>query len=83
MNEKLYKMDEERKRFVADASHELKSPLASIKVLVQSLLAGGIEDKKISIEFLKDIDEEINRLTVIVNDLLELSKLEDKKGYIL
>ncbi|WP_179122330.1 ATP-binding protein [Caloramator quimbayensis] len=80
MNEKLYRVDEERKRFVADASHELKSPLASMKVLVQSLLSGGIEDKKISIEFLKDIDEEINRLTVIVNNLLELSKLEDKKG---
>ncbi|MCX7883426.1 MAG: HAMP domain-containing histidine kinase [Caloramator sp.] len=80
MNEKISRMDEERRRFIADASHELKSPLASIKVLVQSLLMGGIEDKKISIEFLKDIDDEINRLTVIVNDLLELSKLEDKNN---
>lgn len=80
MNNKLKKMDEERRQFVADASHELKSPLASIKVLVQSLLSGAIDNKKIAIEFLQDIDSEIDRLTGIVNNLLELTKLENDKN---
>ncbi|QCX33575.1 cell wall metabolism sensor histidine kinase WalK [Caloramator sp. E03] len=79
MNEKLNKMDETRRQFIADASHELKSPLASIKVLVQSLLSGGIEDKNISIEFLESINNEVDRLTAIVNNLLELAKLESDK----
>lgn len=81
MNRKINMIDVERRQFVADASHELKSPLASIKVLVQSLIAGGIDDKKISMEFLENIDNEIDRLTGIVNNLLELTKLEGSHGF--
>ncbi|WP_166636504.1 ATP-binding protein [Fonticella tunisiensis] len=80
MNEKINLMDRERRQFVADASHELKSPLASIKVLVQSLLAGGINDKNISMEFLDNIDKEIDRLSNIVGNLLELTKLDGSYG---
>jgi two-component system, OmpR family, sensor kinase len=80
MNEKINLMDKERRQFVADASHELKSPLASIKVLVQSLLAGGINDKEISLEFLDNIDKEIDRLSNIIGNLLELTKLEGSYG---
>lgn len=80
MNEKIIVLDKQRRQFVADASHELKSPLASIKVLVQSLLGGGIENRDLSIEFLQDIDQEVDRLSEIVGSLLELTKLEASYG---
>lgn len=80
MNEKINDMDKERRQFVADASHELKSPLASIKVLVQSLEEGGVENKEIAYDFLKDIDSEVDRLTNIVGRLLELTRLEAGYG---
>lgn len=80
MNEKINAMDKERRQFVADASHELKSPLASIKVLVQSLLTGGIDNREISLEFLENIDKEVDRLSNIVGNLLELTKLEGSYG---
>lgn len=80
MNEKINDMDKERRQFVADASHELKSPLASIKVLVQSLEAGGVENKEIAYDFLNDIDNEVDRLTNIVGRLLELTRLEAGYG---
>jgi signal transduction histidine kinase len=80
MNRKIIAVDEQRRQFVADASHELKSPLASIKVLVQSLLAGGIDNRDISVEFLQDVDQEVDRLSDIVGSLLELTKLEGSYG---
>lgn len=80
MNDKINAMDKERRQFVADASHELKSPLASIKVLVQSLLTGGIDNREISLEFLENIDKEVDRLSNIVGNLLELTKLEGSYG---
>ncbi|GFR36596.1 sensor histidine kinase [Thermobrachium celere] len=80
MNEKINKIDRERRQFVADASHELKSPLASINVLVESLISSELENKEMAMEFLKDINSEINRLTNIVNNLLELTKLEGSFG---
>jgi signal transduction histidine kinase len=69
MNSKIIAVDEQRRQFVADASHELKSPLASIKVLVQSLLAGGIDNRDISVEFLQDVEQEVDRLSDIVGSL--------------
>lgn len=80
MNKKINQQDSERRQFVADASHELKSPLASIKVLVQSLISGGVENKEIAYDFLTDIDSEVDRLTNIVGRLLELTRLESGYG---
>lgn len=80
MNEKINQQDNERRQFVADASHELKSPLASIKVLVQSLISGGVENKEIAYDFLTDIDSEVDRLSNIVGRLLELTRLEAGYG---
>lgn len=60
--------------------HELKSPLASMNVLVESLISSGANDKEITMEFLNDIHSEIGRLSNIVNNLLELTKLEGSFG---
>lgn len=76
MSDKINALDMERRQFVADASHELRSPMASIKVLVESLIEGGIDNRELSLEFLHDIDKEVDRLTNIVVSLLELTKIE-------
>ncbi|MFA5116100.1 MAG: ATP-binding protein [Candidatus Omnitrophota bacterium] len=72
-------LEKMRQDFVANVSHELKTPLTSIKGFVETLLDGAIEDKENSREFLKIIDEHVNRLDSLVNDLLDLSYLESKE----
>jgi signal transduction histidine kinase len=76
MSEQLTKNEEVRRQFVSDASHELKTPLASIKLLVDSIL----QARDISVgevrEFLGDISDEIARLTRISESLLYLSRME-------
>ena len=80
MSDKINALDTERRQFVADASHELRSPMASIKVLVESLIEGGIDNRELSLEFLHDIDKEVDRLSNIVVSLLELTKIEGSYG---
>lgn len=77
MNKRIIELDKKRRQFVADASHELKSPLAGIKVLVESLQQGAMEDKNIRDEFLNSINNEIDRLSNLVNGLLELAQIEN------
>ena len=72
----LREMDESRQEFVSNVSHELKTPLTSMKVLADSL--NSSEDIPIEMykEFMKDIGSEIDRETKIINDLLDLVKLD-------
>ncbi|SEG10366.1 HAMP domain-containing protein [Caloramator fervidus] len=77
MNKRIVELDKKRRQFVADASHELKSPLAGMKVLVESLIQGGFEDKAVRDEFLQSINKEIDRLSKLVNGLLELAQIEN------
>lgn len=75
-----YKMlDVSREEFVANVSHELKTPLTSMKVLADSLLAQPDAPVEMYREFMGDLSEEIERENKIINDLLALVKL-DKKG---
>lgn len=77
MSTKLKNVDQNRSEFVSNASHELKTPLTSMKILVESILyQNGIEESVYK-EFLGDINEEIDRLTNLINDLLFMTKLED------
>lgn len=70
-----------RKDFVANVSHELKTPLTSIKGFVETLLEGGaLEDKENSRNFLKIIQEQAERLGNLINDLLDLSSIESGKS---
>ena len=63
---------------MANVSHELKTPLTSIKGFVETLLSGALEDKKDSREFLRIIQEQSNRLDALINDLLDLASLEER-----
>ncbi len=68
-----------RRDFVANVSHELKTPLTSIKGFVETLLEGALEDKENSVNFLKIIDKHTDRLNNLINDLLDLSHIESKE----
>jgi len=76
MSTKLMKIDDERKRFVSDASHELKTPLAAIKALVEPLISSDNVDISVYKEFLKDINSEVDRMTRLVNELLVLARID-------
>jgi len=67
-----------RRDFVANVSHELKTPLTSIKGFVETLLEGALDDKKNNRNFLGIIQNHADRLNSLVNDLLSLSHLESK-----
>lgn len=72
MTKRLEEVDQSRQEFVSNVSHELKTPLSSIKVLSESLLLQENVPVEMYKEFLQDISSEIDRMTDIVNDLLAL-----------
>lgn len=79
MSERIENLDKMRSEFVANASHELKTPLSSIKVLAQSLLQDPNVDVAIYRDFMHDIDAEIDRLNNIISDLLTLVQLDKER----
>ena len=79
MADKLEQVESSRQLFVSNVSHELKTPLSSIKVLSESILLERDVPKEMYIEFLMDINSEIDRMTEIINDLLTLVKLDEKE----
>lgn len=80
MAEKLDQMDATRQNFVSNVSHELKTPLSSIKVLSESILLEPDAPIDTYKEFLEDINSEIDRMTAIINDLLTLVRLDHKEA---
>jgi two-component system phosphate regulon sensor histidine kinase PhoR len=75
----MRRLETVRKDFVANVSHELKTPLTSIKGFVETLLAGAVDDKEHNRDFLKIVQEHAGRLESLVNDLLTLSYLESRE----
>ena len=65
-----------RREFVANVSHEIRTPLASIKALVETLQDGALEDPSVATDFLTRMDTEVDGLTQLVGELLELSRIE-------
>lgn len=82
MLRRLQTLDESRQEFVSNVSHELKTPLTSMKVLADSLM--GQEDIPVEFyrEFMTDIGAEIDRENKIINDLLSLVKMDKSAGNI-
>lgn len=76
---KMKKLERVREDFVANVSHELKTPLTSIKGFIETLKEGAIEDKPKAFKFLNIMDEEVNRLNRLVEDLLLLSEVENRE----
>ena len=82
MLRRLQTLDESRQEFVSNVSHELKTPLTTMKVLADSLM--GQEDIPVELyrEFMTDIGAEIDRENKIINDLLSLVKMDKSAGNI-
>ncbi len=76
----LKKMARMRSEFVANASHELKTPLTTIKGFVETLKEGALNDPPRALQFLQIIDKHTARLEQLVNDLLSLSAIESKEA---
>lgn len=73
---KMKNVDKARQEFVSNVSHELKTPLTSMKVLADSLMAMGDAPAELYKEFMSDMSEEIDRENKIINDLLSLVKMD-------
>jgi two-component system, OmpR family, phosphate regulon sensor histidine kinase PhoR len=78
---RLRRLENLRSDFVANVSHELKTPITSIKGFIETLLDGAINDPEEADRFLKIVAKHADRLNAIIDDLLTLSRLEqgDKK----
>ena len=76
LTDRLQVTENARRRFVSDASHELKTPLAAIRLLTDSILQTENIDRETTREFVADIGSEAERLTRITEDLLRLTRLD-------
>ena len=65
-----------RREFVSNVSHELRSPIASVKALVESLEDGAVEERETARDFLQRIHREVDRMSNLVSELLHLARLE-------
>lgn len=72
----LKRLEQVRKDFVANVSHELRTPVTSIKGFSETLIDGAHADEATLLSFLEIIHTESNRLEMLINDLLDLSKVE-------
>lgn len=72
------RLENMRREFVANVSHELKTPLTSIKSYAETLLDGDVEDRGVQDQFLQVINTEADRMSRLVRDLLELSNFDSQ-----
>lgn len=74
--QRLFRLENYRKEFIGDISHELKTPIFAIQGFVETLLEGALEDEEVNRLFLRKTMKNVKRLTLLTYDLMEISKLE-------
>lgn len=79
MTRQLQRVEQSRQEFVSNVSHELKTPLSSIKVLTESLMFQEDVPVELYKEFFEDINSEVDRLNSIISDLLTLVRLDQRE----
>jgi signal transduction histidine kinase len=79
MSVRLENLERSRNQFVSNASHELKTPLATMKILLESLIYQDDMDAELRREFMQDINKEIDRLNMVIGDLLTLVHIDSQK----
>ncbi len=75
-------LEEMRSEFIANVSHELRTPLTTIKGYLETLLDGALEEPELSRHFLEVVDSEAERFARLIDDLLDLSKMENRRAVI-
>jgi signal transduction histidine kinase len=79
MAEKIENFDRSRSQFVSNASHELKTPLTAMKLLLECLIDQPEMPDELKMEFMHDMNHEIDRLSGIITDLLTLTKMDSEE----
>lgn len=82
MAEQIEHLDKSRSQFVANASHELKTPLATMKLLLENMLYQPDMPQELRTEFMQDINHEIDRLSGIITDLLTLTQMDSHSSHL-
>lgn len=75
----IKRLERMRSEFVANVSHELKTPIAAVKGFAETLLGGAVNDPETARSFLQIIFDESDRLNRLIGDILELSKIESRR----
>ena len=73
---RMRQVETSQKEFVSNVSHELRNPMASIKAMVETLESGAVKDPQVALDFLGRMRGDVDRINGLVNDLLELSRME-------
>jgi signal transduction histidine kinase len=76
MSERLASLDQERRAFLANVSHELRTPISNVLVTVEALRSGASSDTKVRDRFFQNVEDETKRLSRLIDDLLDLGRLE-------
>ena len=74
--QRLNRIENYRKEFIGDISHELKTPIFAIQGFIETLLNGALEDEDVNVKFLQKAMNNVNRLIFLTKDLMEISRLE-------
>ena len=73
---RIRQVETTRREFVSNVSHELRTPLAAVRVMAETLESGALEEREVARDFVRRIQGEIDRMNSMVEDLLELARLE-------
>ena len=73
---RMRQVETSQREFVSNVSHELRNPMASIKAMVETLESGAVNDPKVALDFLGRMRTDVDRINGLVDDLLELSRME-------